>query len=71
MSSPNDSATSRPAPAKKPDLISVPTAAVLVACVIAAIGNRDDSALLTWQIPLALVLLSFAYVGLRAMRARR
>jgi len=68
----SDATTSPPAAAaKKVDLISAPTVAVLVACVLAAMGNSRDSALLTWQLPVGLVALSLVYVGIRWLRARR
>jgi hypothetical protein len=64
------SSASSPVPAKKPDLVTAPAAAALVACVVAAMGNSEGSALLTWQLPLGLILLSVAYVALRARSAR-
>lgn len=70
MSSQTDPATQAPAPAKV-DLVTAPTVAMIVSCVLAAIGNSRGSALLTWQLPLGLMLLSLAYVGFRALRARR
>jgi hypothetical protein len=58
-------------PAKKPDLITLPGLAILVACVVAGLGNSRGSAVLTWQVPLALVALALAFAGWRALSARR
>jgi hypothetical protein len=77
MSSQTDPTISAPAatpaktPVKKVDVVSAPTVAILVACVLAAMGNSRESALLTWQLPVALVALSLAYVGFQLLRARR
>jgi hypothetical protein len=57
-------------PAKKPDLVTLPGLAILVACVVAALGNSRGSPLLTWQLPLALVAAAGAYASWRAFRAR-
>jgi hypothetical protein len=57
-------------PTKKPDLVTLPGLATLVAVVIAAIGNSRESALLTWQLPLVLVAAAAAFAGWRALRAR-
>jgi hypothetical protein len=70
MSSQNDPAAQAPAPTKG-DLVTAPTVAMLVGCVLAAMGNSRGSALLTWQLPLGLMALSLAYVGIRTLRARR
>jgi hypothetical protein len=60
------------APAKpKVDLVSAPCVAILAACVLAGLGQSRDSELLLWQLPLALVVASVAYVGFRARQARR
>jgi hypothetical protein len=59
------------ASARKVDLLTTPGLALLVGCVLAAMGNSRDSALLTWQLPLALMALALAYVGVKALRARR
>jgi hypothetical protein len=67
---PSGPTSTKPADAKKVDLVSAPTLAVLVACVLAAMGNSRGSALLTWQLPVGLVALSLAYVGIRWLRAR-
>jgi hypothetical protein len=68
------SRTDSPAPtrnaAKKPDLVSAPMTAVLVACVVAALGYSKGNALLTWPVPLGIVVLAVAYTAFRAMRAR-
>jgi hypothetical protein len=65
------SPASSESPARKADLVTLPTVAMLVGCVLAALGNSRGSALLTWQLPLGLIALAVAYVGLRALRARR
>jgi hypothetical protein len=44
--------------------------AVLVACVVAALGYSRGSELLTWQAPVAIVALAAAYTAFRAMRSR-
>jgi hypothetical protein len=62
---------SEPDPAKKPDLVTLPGLAILVACVVAALGNSRGSAILTWQLPLALIAAAVVYAGWRALRARR
>jgi hypothetical protein len=60
------------APARsKVDLVSAPCAAILAACVLAGLGQSRESELLLWQLPLALVVASVAYVGFRARQARR
>jgi hypothetical protein len=56
--------------AKKPDYITLPMVSVLAAVVIGALGHSKDSALLTWQVPLALVVAACAWVGVRAARAK-
>jgi hypothetical protein len=74
MSSQTDPATSAPsvAPVKKgADFVTAPTVAILVGCVLAAMGNSRGSALLTWQLPLGLLALSLVYAGFQALRARR
>ena len=73
MSTETDPTTpSPPQPsAKKVDFVTAPAAAMLVACVLAALGNSRGSALLTWQLPLGLMALAFVYVGATALRARR
>jgi hypothetical protein len=70
MSSQTDPATQAPAP-ERVDFVTAPAVAVLIGCVLAAMGNSRGSALLTWQIPLGLLALSLAYVGIRTLRARR
>jgi hypothetical protein len=64
VSSPTQSA------AKKPDYITIPMVAVLAAVVIGALGHSRDSALLTWQVPLAVVVAAVAWVAFRAARAK-
>jgi hypothetical protein len=60
-----------PAPAaKKPDVVALPTAMLLVSCVLMAMGNSRQSALLLWQLPLALIGFSVLFVGWRRLRAR-
>ena len=73
MSTPSDSKLSAPAQGstKKPDLVTLPMFAVLAACVVGAIGNSKGSTLLTWQVPIGLVVLACAIAGLRARRAKR
>jgi hypothetical protein len=72
MTSSTDPKLSAPAeaPAKKPDYITLPMVSLLIAVVIGAIGHSKESALLTWQLPLALVVGAFAWVALRAARAK-
>ena len=77
MSNPTDSAPSAsPQPsatssARKVDLVTAPGVALLASCVIAALGNSRGSELLTWQVPLGLMALALAWVGVKALRARR
>jgi hypothetical protein len=73
VSTPSDSKLPAPAQgsAKKPDLVTLPMFAVLAACVVGAIGNSKGSTLLTWQVPVGLVVLAFVVVGFRALRAKR
>jgi hypothetical protein len=73
MSNPTDSAPSASpeSSANKVDLITVPTVAMLVGVVLAALGNSRGSSLLTWQLPLGLMALALAWVGVKALRARR
>ena len=70
MSSGTELPTPTGKPAKKPDLVSAPSAAVLVACVVAAMGYSKGNELLTWPVPIGLVVLVVAYTAFRAMRAR-
>jgi hypothetical protein len=70
MSSGIESPTPAGKPAKKPDLVSAPMTSVLVACVVAALGYSRGSELLTWQVPLGLVVLAVAYTAFRVMRSR-
>lgn len=59
--------TSKP---KKPDLVSLPMTSVLVACVVATLGYGRGNAVLTWQLPLGIVVLAAAWTAFRARRAR-
>ena len=76
MSNPTDSAPSAsPQPsatssARKVDLVTAPGVALLASCVIAALGNSRGSELLTWQVPIGIVVLAAAYTAFRVMRAR-
>jgi hypothetical protein len=72
VTSSTDPKASPPAerPAKKPDFITLPMVALLAAVVIGAIGHSKESALLTWQVPLALLVAAFAWVAFRAARAK-
>jgi len=72
MGSPSDprAPTSTRNSAKKVDLITLPTTALLIGCVVGALGYSKQSELLTWQIPLAMLTLAIAYTAFRVLRAR-
>ena len=71
MSSQTDPTTTAAPTKKAADFVTAPTVAILVGCVLAAMGNSRGSALLTWQLPLGLLALSLAYAGVQLARARR
>ncbi len=70
-SDPSSSPTAHVPGKQKVDLVTAPCMTLIAATVIAGLGQSRDSELLLWQLPLALVAVSIAYVGFRARQARR